>query len=222
MRWWLGLAFVAVAAVTATAVVSVLDERTEQAFRASARESALGDSITAAEALKHDRTAGALRSDLASIAARRRVALFAFDSDGRLISGGVSSGLPLSRVSSAERALKTALAGNSYIQASHDASTLVVGLPIHGGAAAALVSYSLRPDLAEHLGFIENQFLEAFLFAVAVGATAGLEQARLGPRVHALGRAAPHTRLERRQRGLQLGADRRTGRHPHLPLLRRQ
>lgn len=179
MRWWLGLAFVAVAAVTATAVVSVLSARTEHAFRSSAREFALGNSVTAAEAVKHDRTSGALRRDLASIAARRRLALFAFDSNGGLITAAVSFGLPLAKVPLHERALQTALARNRYIQGSRDGSTLVVGLPVHGGAAAALVSYSLRPELAQQLGLVQNQFLEAALLAVAVGGIAGLVIATL-------------------------------------------
>ena len=179
MRWWLGLAFVAVAAVTATAVVSVLSARTEHAFRSSAGEFALGNSVTAAEAVKHDRTSGALRRDLASIAARRRLALFAFDSNGELITAAVSFGLPLAKVPLHERALQTALARNRYIQGSRDGSTLVVGLPVHGGAAAALVSYSLRPELAQQLGLVQNQFLEAALLAVAVGGIAGLVIATL-------------------------------------------
>lgn len=179
MRWWLGLAFVAVAAVTATAVVSVLSARTEHAFRSSAGEFALGNSVTAAEAVKHDRTSGALRRDLASIAARRRLALFAFDSNGELITAAVSFGLPLAKVPLHERALRTALARNRYIQGSRDGSTLVVGLPVHGGAAAALVSYSLRPELAQQLGLVQNQFLEAALLAVAVGGIAGLVIATL-------------------------------------------
>jgi len=174
MRWWLGLAFVAVAAVTATAVVSVLSTRSEHAFRSYAREFALGNSVTAAEALKHDRTPTALRRDLASIASRRRIALFAFDSKGRLITRTVSFGLPLAGVPSHEQALRTALSHNRYIQGSRDGSTLVVGLPVHGGAAAALVAYSLRPELAQQLGLVQNQFLEAALLAVAVGGIAGL------------------------------------------------
>ena len=87
MRWWLALAFIAVAAVTATAVVSVLSTRSERAFRSYAREFAVGNSVAAAEALKHDRTPDALRRDLRrrSLAARRRLGLFAFDSKGRLL-----------------------------------------------------------------------------------------------------------------------------------------
>jgi signal transduction histidine kinase/HAMP domain-containing protein len=174
MRWWLGLAFVAVAAVTATAVVSVLSARSEHAFRTYAREFALGNSVTAAEALKHDRTLPALRRDLASIVARRRLALFAFDSKGRLITPTVAFGLPLASVPGHDQALRTALSSNRYIQGSRDGSTLVVGLPVHGGTAAALVAYSLRPELAQQLGLVQNQFLKAALLAVAVGGIAGL------------------------------------------------
>jgi two-component system, OmpR family, phosphate regulon sensor histidine kinase PhoR len=174
MRWWLGLAFVAVAAVTATAVVSVLSTRSEHAFRSYAREFALGNSVTAAEALKHDRTPGSLRFDLASIATRRRLALFAFDSKGRLISRTTSFGLPLADVPAHDQAVRIALGHNRYIHGNHDGSTLVVGLPVHGGAAAALVAYSLRPELAQQLGLVQNQFFTAALLAVAVGGIAGL------------------------------------------------
>lgn len=174
MRWWLGLAFVAVAAVTATAVVSVLSTRSEHAFRSYAREFALGNSVTAAEALKKDRTTGALRRDLVSIAARRRLALFAFDSKGHLLTQRLSFGLTLAEVPAYEQAVRTALGRNRYIHGSRNGSTLVVGLPVHGGAAAALVSYSLRPELAQQLGLVQNQFLKAALLAVAVGGIAGL------------------------------------------------
>lgn len=179
IRWWLGLAFVVVAAVTATAVVSVLNARSQRAFRSSAREFALGNSVIAAEALQRDRTTGALRQDLASIAARRRLALFAFDSNGQLITRAISFGLPLSKVPLHQRALRTALSRNRYIVGNRDGSTLVVGLPVHGGAAAALVSYTLRPELAQQLGLVQNQFLEAALLAVGVGGIAGFVIATL-------------------------------------------
>jgi len=179
IRWWLGLAFVVVAAVTATAVVSVLNARSQRAFRSSAREFALGNSVIAAEALQRDRTPDALRQDLASIAARRRLALFAFDSNGQLITRAISFGLPLSKVPLHQRALRAALSRNRYIVGNRDGSTLVVGLPVHGGAAAALVSYTLRPELAQQLGLVQNQFLEAALLAVGVGGIAGFVIATL-------------------------------------------
>jgi two-component system phosphate regulon sensor histidine kinase PhoR len=181
MRWWLGLAFVAVAAVTAAAVVSVLDTRTERAFRSFATEFALGDSVIAAEALKQDRTTLVLRRDLVSIAADERVAMFAFDSDGRLITAATSFGFPLSSVPSYQEAVRTALLGNRYIKAQpDDRSTLVVGLPVQGdAAAAALVTYTSPSELAVHVGLVHSQFLEAALLAIAVGAIAGLVIATL-------------------------------------------
>jgi two-component system sensor histidine kinase VicK len=179
MRWWLGLAFAAVAGVTALAVVSVLSSRSQHAFRAYAKEFALGNAVAASEALKHDRTPAALQQDLASIAARRRLALFAFDSRGRRIGSGDSFGLSLASVPSHREATNTAIHSNRFIRGSRDGSTLVVGLPIHGGAASALVAYSLRPELADQLGIVQNQFVVAALLAVGIGALAGLVIASL-------------------------------------------
>ena len=71
-------------------------------------------------------------------------------------------------------ALRTALSSNRYIHGSQDGSALVVGLPVHGGASAAIVAYSLRPELAQQLGLVQNQFLKAALLAVGVGGIAGL------------------------------------------------
>ena len=45
MRWWLGLAFAAVAGLTAVAVVAVLSNRSERAFRTYAQEFAVGNTV---------------------------------------------------------------------------------------------------------------------------------------------------------------------------------
>jgi len=179
MRWWLGLAFVLVAAVTAIAVVSFVGARSERAFRSYARELAVGASVTAAEALKNDGEAGALQADLVSIAAQRHLAFFAFDRRGRLLTSTVSYGIPLAKVPSYRAALRTANDRNRFIRSSRNGSTLVVGLPVHGGLASALVSYSLRPELGQQLGVVRNELLDAALLAVGVGATAGLVIATL-------------------------------------------
>ena len=55
MRWWLGLAFAAVAGLTAVAVVAVLSNRSERAFRTYAQEFAVGNTVAATEALKQRR-----------------------------------------------------------------------------------------------------------------------------------------------------------------------
>ena len=61
MRWWLGLAFAGVAALTAVAVVALLSAHSEQAFRRYGKEFAFGNSVAAAEALKADTTTAGSR-----------------------------------------------------------------------------------------------------------------------------------------------------------------
>jgi two-component system sensor histidine kinase VicK len=179
MRWWLGLAFAAIAGLTALAVVSVLGARSQHAFRVYGKEFALGNALVASEALKHDKTLPALEADIVAIAARRRLALFAFDSRGKLLGPARSLGLSLFAVPSHREAVATAIHSNRFIVGSRDGSSLVVALPIHGGVASALVAYSLRPELADQLGIVRSQFLTAALLAVGVGAIAGLVVASL-------------------------------------------
>ena len=47
MRWWLALAFAVVAGLTALAVVAVLSNRSENAFRRYAQEFAVGNTVAA-------------------------------------------------------------------------------------------------------------------------------------------------------------------------------
>jgi signal transduction histidine kinase/HAMP domain-containing protein len=180
MRWWLALAFAAVAGLTAIAVVGVLDARTERAVRANAREFAVGNAVAASETVKRDASLAELRRDIGAIARRRRIALFAFDARGRLLTGSVSHGNGVAGVPMHESALQSALASTRFIRSSRNGSALVVGLPIHGaGPAAALLVYSHRPELGAQLGIVQNQYLSAALVAFAVGAAAGLVIASL-------------------------------------------
>jgi two-component system sensor histidine kinase VicK len=174
MRWWLGLAFAAVAALTAIAVVSVLNHRSEHAFRRYGEEFALGSGVAASEALGRDATVGALHADAVAIARRRHLALWAFAPDGRLLTAPVSNGVAWSRVPGGPEARASALRSNRYIHGRQDGSALVIGLPVHHGAAAALVAYSLRPELRDQLGIVRNELLVAALIAFGVGAALGL------------------------------------------------
>ncbi len=79
MRWWLALAFAVVAGLTALAVVAVLSNRSERAFRTYAQEFAVGNTVSATEALKRVESVDQLGADTATIAARRHLALFVFD-----------------------------------------------------------------------------------------------------------------------------------------------
>jgi two-component system sensor histidine kinase VicK len=175
MRWWLGLAFAAVAGLTAIAVVSVLNDRSERAFHKYAEEFAVGRSVIAAEALKHDATTVVLRRDAAAFADRRGVMLYVFDAHGKLITPLVSRGIAWPDVPMNLEAKQAALTGSRYIHGRADGSEYVVGLPIHGnGAGAAVVTYSRQQGLQAALGIIRNEFLQAALLAVAVGAALGL------------------------------------------------
>jgi signal transduction histidine kinase len=180
MRWWLALAFAAVAGLTAVAVVGVLNARSERAVRAYAVEFALGNAVAASDTVSQDPSLAALRREIGALARRRQIGLFAFDAEGRLLTGQTSDGHAYEDVPMRSRALRSALANDRFIQASRTGSALVVGLPIHGGSpAAALVAYAYRPELTEHLGIVQNQYLPAALLAVAVGAAAGLVIASL-------------------------------------------
>ena len=83
MRWWLGLAFAGVAALTAVAVVALLSAHSEQAFRRYGKEFALGNSVAAAESLKANKTPGGVARHAMRIAEAQHLAIFVFDSDGR-------------------------------------------------------------------------------------------------------------------------------------------
>ncbi|HUK44580.1 MAG TPA: ATP-binding protein [Gaiellaceae bacterium] len=182
MRWWLGLAFAAVAALTAIAVVALLSARSEEAFRRYGKEFAVGNSVAAAEALKADSTDAGVARHATVIAERQHLAIFVFERSGHPLSRPNSFGLPWSKVPNRDAALRTALAGNRYIQGRNDGSAYTIGLPIHRGAGAALVAYSLRPELRDQLGIVRNEYLQSALIAFGVGAALGLLIATLTAR----------------------------------------
>ena len=93
MRWWLAAAFAAVAALTAVAVVAVLNARSERAFRHNAEDFAVGSAVSAAETLKHSEDLANLRLATKRISADQGLALFVFDSRGRLMTGATSDGI---------------------------------------------------------------------------------------------------------------------------------
>ena len=174
MRWWLGLAFAVVAGLTALAVVAVRATRSERAFRTYAQEFAVGNTVAVTEALKGVSSQKELADETALVAARRHLALFLFDREGRPVTPARSQGIAWSSVPGGREALRTALSGRRYIFGRSDGSAFVVGLQMHGASGDALVSYSLRPDLREQLGIVRHEFLQSALLAFAFGAALGL------------------------------------------------
>ena len=174
MRWWLAFAFAAVAAITAVAVVAVLGQRSERAFRSYAEVFAVGSVVASSETLKHAHTDAALQRSLSRVATHRRVALFAFDSHGRLLTGERSQGIAFTQVPGGRAAIRKVLANDRYIEGARDGSAIVVGIPIHSGAGSVLVAYALRPELKTQLGIVRGEFPQAALIALLVGASIGL------------------------------------------------
>src|SRR5471030_1457483 len=146
MRWWLAAAFAGVAALTAAAVVAVMNNRSEAALRAHGVDLAVGGTAAAAEDLKGARSAVALQARVLQLARERRFAVFAFDAKGRMLTGRLSSGVAWATVPHHLEAVRTELGGQRFIGGSRDGSALTVALHIHGGPGAIVVTFTQRPE----------------------------------------------------------------------------
>jgi signal transduction histidine kinase/HAMP domain-containing protein len=174
MRWWLALAFAAIAAVTAVAVAEVLTQRARSVLSNRAEEIATGSSVVAARQITTAWEQGDVARTLSVLAAGRRLSLFVFDRQGRLLSPegarGVSFGSdPLDR-----QALARALSGQRFVEHGAANDRIVVGLPLRVPPGAALVTISFRKDLVAEAGLLHTEILRAAALAVAVGALVGL------------------------------------------------
>ena len=179
MRWWLGIAFALIAAMTAIVVVRVLAVQSEDAFRASAVEFAVGNSVAAADALADAESLEEVRRRAEKIAQDRHISLFLFDENGDLVASGNSGAIRVDQVPGGAEALASALDRRRYIGGAEDGSATVVGLTFRGEGASALVAYSTRPELREQLGIVRDEVAEAALWATLLGAAAGLLVATL-------------------------------------------
>jgi signal transduction histidine kinase len=174
MRWWLAAAFALVAAITAIAVVRVTAARSEDAFRRSAEEFAIGNSFGAAVRLASVADRAKLQQETTQIAQNRRVSLYLFDNDGHAVTSQRSRGVRFAELPQADDALAAALEGRRFVGSSDDGAAIIVGLPLLSSTADALVAYSVRPELREQLGIVRDESGEAALWAILVGAGAGL------------------------------------------------
>jgi two-component system phosphate regulon sensor histidine kinase PhoR len=175
MRWWLGLAFAAVAGLTALAVVALFSARTAGALRAYAEEFAVGNAVAASEALASLDTDDlrVIRRETIRLAAGRGIALFVFDRDGKRIATAEGPDARWDRVPDGAAALRRALEGHRYIHVADDSASFVIGVGIHQGLGAALVAYSTRPEFQEQLNIVRSEFLRSAVVAFVVGAGFG-------------------------------------------------
>ncbi len=174
MRWWLALAFAAIAAVTAIAVAEVFTERTKNVLSGRAEDIATGSSVAAARQI----AAGLERNDVDRtvdlLAAGRRLSLFVFDHEGRPVTDRGSRGVSFGSDPLDREALSRALAGRRFVDHDDDDRRIVVGLPLHTRGASALVTVAFRKDLVAEAGLFRNEILRAAIVAVLVGALVGL------------------------------------------------
>ena len=197
MRWWLAIAFALIAAVTAIAVAQVFSRQSERAFRDRTEDLAVGASVAAADAVSRAIRRGDLDRALGVIAERRRLALFVFAADGRLLTPARSRRVDLAEVPRRARAVAAALDDRRFIETLAEGKLTVVALPLRpaakpskGGpgfrsapadpaAPAVLLAHASRPELVAELGIVRDKIVEAALWAILVGAVAGLLVAAL-------------------------------------------
>jgi signal transduction histidine kinase/HAMP domain-containing protein len=195
MRWWLAAAFAGVAALTAAAVVAVMNNRSETALRAHGVDLAVGGTVSASEYLKGSPNARVLQARALRLAKTRQIAVFALDPKGRLLTGQISNGEAWSTLPHHLEAVRSVLGGQRFIGGSRDGSALTVALHIHGGAGGVIVTFTLRPELAAQLGIVRDEGPRSALVAFALAAAAGLliatlisrRLARIATRARAIG-----------------------------------
>jgi signal transduction histidine kinase len=165
MRWWLALAFAAVAATTVVAVAQVSSTGSEDQFRERAQQLAAGSAFEAAIELRDD--------PIEEVAQRRRLALFLVDRNGRLTSAPRSHGVAFSMVPGVGEAVAEALEGRRTVRTDATVRATTVALPFPSGRARALVAYVSHPDLATELGIVHNEITRAAWLALVLGGLVG-------------------------------------------------
>lgn len=197
MRWWLGLTFAAIAAVTAFSVAQVFNHSAASALHDRAEELAIGQSVSASRSVSKAIDRGILADAAPVIADRRRFALFVFAADGSPLTPESSRSFSFASVPEGRRALRAALRGARFVATVDQGRSFVIGLQLPQDRGA-IVTYAQRPELLSDLGVVHTQILNAALIAVAVGGVVGL--------LVAMGIAARLRRIARSAARIEAGA----------------
>jgi signal transduction histidine kinase/HAMP domain-containing protein len=180
MRWWLAVAFGAIAAVTAIAVWQIVSSRAQHAFHAHAQELALGNASAASAAITRELSAGGRLEDAVPlIAGRRDLALFVVNRFRVLLTPRRTHRTDFEAVPLRQQALETAFGGQSYVAVSPDERSTIVALPLDVPEGGVLLAFAPRPDLAAGLGIAQEKIAQTALWAAVIGALAGLSVAAL-------------------------------------------
>jgi two-component system, OmpR family, sensor histidine kinase VicK len=173
VRWWLALAFAAVAAITALAVAQVSRSQAEEALRDKAQELAAGTAVSAAARISDVGAPADLRPAAAREARRRSVALFLFDSSGSLVSSPRSLNVDVSEIPNLDELLEHALRRERLVESIDEGRRITVALPLHIDGAAGLVEVAARPDLVAAVNIVRDRIVVATAWATLIGVVVG-------------------------------------------------
>jgi len=186
MRWWLAVAFAAIAALTAFSVAEVFNARADNALRAQGKSFAAGQTSSAAHVVETAMSVGTRGRDLDALVARLPFAVWVFTRDGTALSGNESRGVRFDEVPDGPAVLAETLANGRDVRAVGE--QYVVGLTVRGGA---VVTFIRLPELQAQLGIVHHEILQAAVLAVLIGAVVGLLVATLiAARLRRIARAA--------------------------------
>ena len=151
MRWWLALCFAAVVSLTAVVVAEVFTARAESEFRNRAKVLTAGNAFSGASEITRADDVTQLQRRVAEVAARRRLALFVFDSHRRPLTPLRSRGVEFPTLALRDRALDRALRGRAS-PVHHAGKIIVISLPLRGEVGNALVAVAFRGGLVARSG----------------------------------------------------------------------
>jgi len=161
VRWWLGVAFLVVAATSTAIVVSQFSDRSENKFRSYGESIALRQAQAAA---RQDVTPATL-DRVASKQQGLQLRLFG------------PTGAPSTAPALEREVVSAALAGGNVVKGTTDGGTFVAAIPYHRGQV--LVAVSRQPQTAEAIDTVNGEALRAGVIAGLIGVIVGLLFAQL-------------------------------------------
>jgi signal transduction histidine kinase/HAMP domain-containing protein len=193
IRWWLSLAFAAIAAMTAVAVSQLSAYRSEDRVRTRAQNMAARNADQAAIELARADERGRLGQAIAEVADEQRMALFVYARDGRLVTAARSRDVSVGSIRFRDEAVRDALAGNRFVMSNDPVRATTVGLRFRfrSGENGALLAFAYHPDLAAALGIVHHEIVVAALWAIVLGGIVGfLVASFMAARLRRVARAA--------------------------------
>src|SRR5262245_3146307 len=180
IRWWLGVAFAVVAAVSTALVVSQFSTRSQNAFRVKAAELANESTVVAARRVTDAERSGTLDQQIGRIAQQQNIELHVYDTNGRLVATASPDSGRVTAPDLEREARRAVLGGGrAFRDSTPSGNVFVVGIPLLDARLGGLVGLSARPDVANAIGVVNDQALRAGVIAGVIGVLVGLVLAQL-------------------------------------------